>query len=72
MSLFQFSVLFGFIIIILEMGFIQHRIDKSRWELESIYHAIDAIKDLLESEKYKDLKDGDSAEEVIEDNEESP
>ena len=49
MSLFQFSVLFGFIIIILEIGFTQHRIDKSRWELESIHNAIDAIKELLKS-----------------------
>ena len=47
MSWFQYSVLFGFFVIILEMWFTQSRIDKSREELESIYHAIDAIKDLL-------------------------
>jgi len=72
MSWFQYSVLFGFFVIILEMWFTQHRIDKSRLELESIHNAIDAIKDLLVSEKYKDLKDGDSVEELIEDIEESP
>lgn len=49
MSLFQFSVLFGFVVIILEMWFTQSRIDKSRQELESINSTIDEMKDLLQS-----------------------
>jgi archaellum component FlaC len=49
MSFFQFSVLFGFLVIIVEIGFIQERTNKSREELESINKAIDEIKDLLAS-----------------------
>jgi len=49
MSWFQYSVLFGFFVIILEMWFTQHRIDKSRWELESINRTIDEMKELLAS-----------------------
>jgi hypothetical protein len=41
MSWFQYSVLFGFFVIILEMWFTQSRIDKSREELKSINSAID-------------------------------
>ena len=49
MSWFQFSVLFGFLVIIVEMWFTQSRIDKSRQELESINSTIDEMKDLLQS-----------------------
>jgi len=49
MSWFQYSVLFGFFVIILEMWFTQSRIDKSREELESINSTIDEMKDLLQS-----------------------
>ena len=49
MSFFQFSVLFGFLVIIVELGFIRDRINKSREELESINSAIDEINDLLQS-----------------------
>ena len=66
MSWFQYSVLFGLFVIILEMGFTQSRIDKSREELKSINSTIDEIKDLLRSIDEK-LERG----EVIEDNEES-
>ena len=49
MSWFQYSVLFGFFVIIVEMWFTQSRIDKSREELKSINSTIDEMKDLLQS-----------------------
>jgi len=64
MSLFQFSVLFGFVIIILEIGFTQSRIDKSRQELESIYQTIDAMKDLLQRIDDK-LREDETLEEEV-------
>ena len=49
MSFFQFSVLLGILIIIVEFGFTRNGINKSREELESINSTIDEIKDLLQS-----------------------
>jgi hypothetical protein len=49
MSFFQFSVLFGIVIVIFEMWFTRDKIDKSREELEIINISIGEIKELLES-----------------------